>query len=318
MSLSYAQVDSPQLKINIFSVSNGVGLERDRKILATALKELGHVVQEKEMHKSTPRDEPQAGINIYFESINEECLSTARLNWFVPNPEYYLQDISLLERIDLILCRTQQAERIFQALNKRTYFLGFTSLDRYDEGIEKNFRSFFHLAGASGTKNTSAVVELWRNNRYLPHLTVIRHGVASPFDQHNVRWFSSRLSEEDLRYLQNYHGIHVCPSIAEGYGHYIIEAMSVGAVVITTNAPPMNEFILDKRCLVSYSSVTPHALGTAYIASPFQLAKVVYQLVHLPFDELKKIGDNNRLRYLQKTQEFHENLRKLFELEGLP
>ncbi len=312
----YSAASSSQLRINVFSVSNGVGLERDRKILADALRELGHLVQERETHKSLS-EQITADVHIYFEIIDENRLSEARLNWFIPNPEYYFQGPAILDKIDLILCRTHQVERIFQDLDRPTYFLGFTSLDRYDNRIDKDFHSFLHLAGASPTKNTKAVVDLWQNNRYLPLLTVIRHNIDPPLAQHNVHWFSSRIAEEPLLYFQNYHGIHLCPSTAEGYGHYIMEAMSTGAVVITTNGAPMNEFIADDRCLVPYSSTAPQALGTAYFANANQLASVVFRLLHLPLDELKKIGTTNRKVYLRKTKEFHDNLRNLFESEAL-
>ncbi len=307
----YAQPSPSQLKINVFSVSNGVGLERDRRILADALRDLGHEVQEKETYRSGFGE--LADINIYFEIIDPNCLASARLNWFIPNPEYYLQERYLLERMDLILCRTRHAEGIFRALNRPTYFLGFTSLDRGDKGIVKDFHSFLHLAGASVTKNTDAVAQLWRNNLSLPNLVIIRHGIYPPFEQENFKWFSYKVPENELVDFQNSRGIHLCPSIAEGFGHYIMEAMSTGAVVITTNAPPMNEFITDERCHIPYFRTSPLALSTAYFTSTDQMADVIDKLTCLPIDELKKIGECNRLAYEQKTQEFHDNLRNLLE-----
>ena len=39
--------------------------------------------------------------------------------------------------------------------------------------------------------------------------------------------------------------VHICPSAREGFGHYINEARSVGAVVLTIDAAPMSEFVVD-------------------------------------------------------------------------
>ncbi len=305
-----AQTNIP-LKINVFSVSNGVGLERDRKILKKALEDLGHIVYEREVKTDQPNGNA-ADINIFFEIISPYWISSARLNWFIPNPEYYEQG-DLYKKMDLILCRTREVERIFRSLNHPTYFLGFTSISRYDNKIDKNFSTFLHLAGSSLTKNTPIVVNLWKNHVDLPNLVMIKHLGGPELSQPNVHWISSHLPEDDLTHLQNACGIHLCPSIAEGYGHYIMEAMAAGAVVITTDAPPMNEFITDRRCLIPYSSSCPRHFGTAYFVDAQHVASTIRAIQELPVDELEKIGQQNRSVYLQNTRTFHQNLKLLLE-----
>jgi glycosyltransferase involved in cell wall biosynthesis len=128
-----------------------------------------------------------------------------------------------------------------------------------------------------------------------------------------------RVPTDELRYFQNSLGIHVCPSEVEGYGHYIMEAMSAKAVVITTNAAPMNEFIKDNRCLVPYFKKFPCALGIRYFVEPEKLREVVQNISLLSEEELREIGEKNR--DLKKTEEFYVNLKNLLvqtalKLEG--
>ncbi len=313
--ISTAHVEA--LKINLFASSNGKGLEHDQKILATALRELGHEVkclghfsEFSVSHVDELDSDPYADVNIFFQGIREVWTPYAKQNWFVPNPEWFYGNTAQLELMDLILCRTKEVQRIFQDLHPKTYFLGFTSTDCYDPSIEKNFLAFFHLAGGSPSKGTKAVLKVWQRNPSFPLLIGIKHG--SPFaGSNNIHWINTRVSDDHLRYLQNVCGFHLCPSETEGFGHYIMEAMSAGAVVITTDAPPMNEFIKDPRCLVHYDRWHPLQLGMNYYVSSNHLELVVNFLKSLPREELLEIGAQNRLNYLKKTEEFKQYLSEL-------
>lgn len=296
------------LKINVISSLNGKGLEADQKILAEALEQLGCSVKKinfEELQKN------QADINIFFEKLVSEKFSWAKINWFIPNPEWYTQDIKLLNKINLILCKTHESQKIFQKLNKPTYYLGFTSLDCLQSDIKKNYSHFFHLAGESLQKGTPLVQNIWLRCHELPLLTVVKYPSDFIPKQSNLEWISCRLKVDKLRLFQNQCGVHLCPSTVEGFGHYIMEAMSTGAVVITTNAPPMNEFIQDSRCLVSYLTATTCQLGTCYYIDPIHLEDRIRAINCLPVTELEAIGTHNRKIYLKKTQEFYEKLKEL-------
>jgi hypothetical protein len=53
------------------------------------------------------------------------------------------------------------------------------------------------------------------------------------------------LSFDDIRRLQAASGVHICASEREGFGHYLNEARGAGALVISTDHPPMNEMVQD-------------------------------------------------------------------------
>jgi hypothetical protein len=303
--------EAQSLQINLFSEQNGKGLEASRQILKNELVKLGHTIYEKKFSEKKCKECPQADLNIFFERINTNWLDRAPVNWFIPNPEWYIQNLKLLNQIDLILCRTHEVERIFNDMNKKTYYLDFSSRDCLDTSIEKDFRLCLHVAGGSHYKGTQAILKAWTGREDLNPLTIlIRYSLRYP-NQPNLQWIQERLPLADLRILQNCCGIHLCPSETEGFGHYLMEAMSTGAVVITTDAPPMNEFIDDARCLVPYLRAVPCQLATSYFVDSEQLMQKVEALRDLPIEELKKIGERNRANYLLKTEEFHQNLKRL-------
>ncbi len=303
-----AEQEAFSLNIHLFSEKNGKGLEVDQKILAHFLENLGHEVSCFGLCEEVPSSFP-VDINIFFQVINLARCSHATANWFIPNPEWYYQGLEELAAIDLILCRTKEVERIFQGLNKKTYLLGFTSRDCYRPDIPKNFSAFLHVAGTSDQKGTPAILSVWSRTPSFPPLTLIKHHSSSPFpEQENVHWIHYRLEEEALRELQNQCGIHLCLSETEGFGHYLMEAMSTGAVVITTDAPPMNEFMTDRRCLVPAFRSRPQCLGINYYVHAGSLKETLHRLRKLSLEDLQAIGRENREIYLKKTEEFKQRL----------
>lgn len=299
------------LNIHIFCQPHG-GLGRDCQILKQALERF-----ECNVECFSGEDAGQAGsadINIFCESLYPQCYSKAKLNWFIPNPEWYRHDLSFLEGVDLVLCRTHEVQRIFNRLQKATYFLGFTSFDHYDSTIEKNYECCLHLAGASWQKGTFPLLHAWERHPEFGHLTIIKFPEPNRSVPDNVSWINYWLPEEQLRRLQNACGIHLCLSESEGYGHYIAEAMAAGAVVITTDAPPMNEFITDSRCLVPYSCWRIQKLGVNYYLNVADIEARLKQVFELPEEQLRQIGRGNRRRFLKMKQSFLKNLEILLSM----
>ena len=89
-----------------------------------------------------------------------------------------------------------------------------------------------------------------------------------------------------IKVYENMCGIHLCPSETEGFGHYIMEALSAGAVVVTTDAPPMNEFVTDAAAWQASNRSEPWGLATNYFVDPAKLEETVNALMQLPVSEL--------------------------------
>ena len=160
---------------------------------------------------------------------------------------------------------------------------------------------FFHLAGKSLQKSTEIVVRTWEKNPNFPHLHIIqdpskwKRRVTSK----NVTHQYDRVDDHMLKIFQNSYGVHVCPSETEGFGHYIMEALSVGATVITTGAPPMNELVTSERgILADYVRRAPQRLATNYYVSEVTLERAVRQAIAL--------SDETRARFRENGRRFYE------------
>lgn len=301
-----------KLKVNIFGEFNGKGIETDRQILKIALESLGHEVTYKSWHDRPHDEEPYVDLNIFLETLVPDWYALATLNWYIPNPEINVPGKLTLAPVDLILCRTHEVERIYKNRDKKTYYMGFASWDTYKDNVEKDFSLYLHAPGASPYKGTSGVIKSWRNKQ-LPNMIFLVQNVHPSLSQPNVQWICGKIPTNLLRVLQNHCGVHICTSESEGFGHYIMEAMAAKSVVVTTDAPPMNEFIKDKRCLVPYKGSGSSSLATMYYVNEVALESTVLNLQLLPKETLKKMGEENREAYLQRKEEFYDNFVHLLE-----
>ncbi|MEO6967958.1 MAG: glycosyltransferase [Rhodanobacteraceae bacterium] len=281
---------TPSPSVHLLGFDNGVGLSRDLRLLTTALQALGFRVDftntrkrggipgliqrvkgglgaARQARRRLRGIAPPYDLALMEEHIAPAFLDDARCRVLLPHPEWFLpRDLQWLDRIDLVLAKTHEAQRIFAARGCRSRYIGFTSEDRLDPSVPRE-RAFFHLAGSSRNKATQPLLALWRAHPEWPRLTVLQHprearrGEAAGNIDHRIAY----IDEAELRRLQNAHVFHLCPSETEGFGHYIVETMSVGAVVVTLDAPPMNEMITRERgILLPYSRTGTQHLATTY------------------------------------------------------
>jgi glycosyltransferase involved in cell wall biosynthesis len=300
------------LNINIVAYRNGVGLDQDIDILERELKKLGHNINFVHFNDETPRK--KVDINIFVEVVNEKLFQYADKNYLIPNPEWFIFSHQIIPKFDKILAKTKESARIFRAFNPNTEFLSFTCDDRFDSDISKNYKQALHLAGKSIQKNTHEVVKAWQMQPDFPLLILVKsqNPWEIPKNVANIKHYDQYLSTLEISNILNFSGVHICPSSTEGFGHYIMEAFSCGAVVITTDGPPMNEFVTDKRCLIVSSHTSPNYLAVNYHINPNDLSNVVGNLFNLSEDELKAIGKRNREFYLENDRFFKTKLAEIF------
>ena len=245
-------------------------------------------------------------LQIHFEQIHREQFRFAPRNVVLPNPEFTDPRVfAATPNLTAIACKTRHAFDLLERHHERCEFTGFTSVDCRMPGVGKDFRRFLHLAGKSDLKGTDQVVEAWSRHPEWPELTIVWSPVCTYGGPRrslnvpkNVKVIARYLSERELLTLQNESGVHICPSQTEGFGHYLNEALSTGAIVVTTDAPPMNEFVSsDWGFRVAANPAGTQFMNTLYAVQTDALEAAVETILGTSLDTLQGMSRQARDAY---------------------
>jgi hypothetical protein len=317
------------MRVRLIGKANGVGLSRDINLLAAALHAGGCQVEQlpcdrrerrrrrswltqliARMPRSRRRsDRSVCDVNIMLEHVWPQFLHQAPLNVLVPNPEWFdRRDAVMLGRFDRIWAKTAVTEEIFAAHGCRTVHIGFDSEDRLSPGVTRQAH-FLHLAGRSELKGTTRLLHQWQQHADWPLLTVIQDAAAVSTTHRvsaaNIVLETQFLDDRKLRTLQNAHRFHLCLSEAEGWGHYIVEAMSVGAVTLTCDAAPMNELVTAERgLLLATLDGGMHNLSRVALFEPAALEAAVRMCTAMPVERMDAVGGAARQWFLDNKGGF--------------
>jgi len=299
-------------KALLISRSTGVGLDRDVEILESSLRAAGLSPEVRRPRgislwaRFLPPPGPRLPL-VFVERIHPRWLSHGQPRFLVPNQERFpRRHLARLKHVDHVLCKTAHARERFAPHHPSVHHLGFTSRDLLLANPEPDYRRFLHLAGRSTLKGTEDLLALWAGRPDWPPLVLVidpRNAPAPP--PANVQQVDRRLDTRELRELQNRCGIHLCPSRSEGWGHYLVEAASCRAVVLTTDGPPMNEIITPARgVLVRCSRSEPRHLGTNYYVDRESLAGAVDSLLERSPAQLAALGAAARAWFEENDRRF--------------
>lgn len=311
------------MRFNISTkLSNGVGLQADFELLKSLLVSWGHDVTGVE-HYSNHDNVQDADINIFLELIAPDVIRKAKHNWYVSNPEWHPsgQD-DMLPKIDLILCKTQDAFNVFSLKvgKDKCVHIGFESKDLYDPVIERK-RKFLHVAGKSSYKNSESVAYAFakffsspwdkEDFRELVYVGENQNLMNAARDHKNVTYIQ-HAGDEELRRLMNECMFHIMPSKSEGWGHVIHEGLGCGAVMITTDFPPMNEFSGASLFIKSQTS-EPCCLGRNAWVGAFDVRDAINKAWKMTPAEVSQAQGKARDYFLEQRQEFRDRLKQVVD-----
>lgn len=347
-----------QRRVRIILPTGGSGLVQDAEIYQTLIPNSYTIQVDRNSPDIHPEANVEADVNLYLESVHARHSSfPAKEYWLMVNQEYFF--LRYAEVVDVLIVKTRYAEKILSeyvkklALPTRVVYLGHTSLPQSIE-TDKDWNLLVHFAGRSRQKGTRQLIRMWQRRKGFRHLNPNSRLVITCRDaclnkiieelrdvpSRDNGWFDpktgltvySRLGDEELANLRCRAGAFICPSIVEGYGHYINEGMASGAVVITSNFPPMNELVPPNRFLIppekvveSWEVMEPFGILEPFIIGKYlpnsqacfpnfeELEKLLVEYFTLPDQDKQAIGQLNYQYYLERQAEFRSRLTKFLD-----
>ena len=323
------------MKFNICTlIDNGFGLQSDYGLLRRLLEEWGHEVHGVKISgvngEVFDKDLPIADVNIFLELLSSRVVESgvAKENWFVPNQEWYhARWDSILPYVHKILCKTYEAVRVFteKAYGDRCIHVGWESKDLYDPTIPRQ-RKFLHVAGGSANKNSEAVAFAfsrfyhnkftgpWNEGKNIPLVLV-----SSNFNHCNIMMGQSnctyveRATDEQMKHLMNECIFHIMPSAAEGWGHVIHEGLGCGAVMLTTDFPPMNEYAgIDQSLLIhSQKWEIMNQVGRRAWVGAYDLKTSIDTAWGFSLQHIEEIQRSARRAFLEQRESFRQAFKRL-------
>ena len=288
--------------VNLISRDNGIGLSTDMDLLETMLTGAGYDVHRVPWQSTQMR---RCDVGIFLELFNPRLVRYARHTVGVFNLEWFdARWRSHLPTLTQLWAKSSDAHATYERLRLRSHQTGFLSRDLYSPDVERT-PSCLHLKGHSGLKNTQAVLDAWAANPDLPPLTIIaQQPIPHPPPGVTVL---GHLPFADVVTHLNRHQIHVCPSRAEGWGHYITEGLSTGAAVITTNAAPMNEHVhSDWGWLLPSTGQRKRSLATEHDVDPDHIATAVREAAEMTPDERLDVAKRARESVATRNEQFRQ------------
>lgn len=152
---------------------------------------------------------------------------------------------------DFLICNTKRHYSVFKEHPQAFYVPWGTDIKLFQPHENENkVITFFHSAGFSNRKGTTFVIdafikgELYKKSKLIIH---IQKDFEKSFGydikklkKYNIKVIEKTVTAPGLYYLGD---VYVYPTMLDGLGLTMYEALACGLPVIATNHPPMNEVI---------------------------------------------------------------------------
>lgn len=169
--------------------------------------------------------------------------------------DYYTEDtVKEFWLYDFLICNTKRHYFVFKNHPQCFYVPWGTDVDLYKPVDNQNKQlTFFHSSGMSNRKGTNSVIQafiegnIYKKSKLIIHTQQSLQAFIEYEDEYlkkyNIDIIQETVPAPGLYYLAD---VFVYPTMLDGLGLTMYEALASGLPVITTNHPPMNEVINNK------------------------------------------------------------------------
>ncbi len=255
-------------------------------------------------------------VTIYLEKIFYEKLFLHRYHVLVPNQEWFNpKHFELLNYIDNVWVKTLLAKSIFQEFKLNVSYIGFCSQVEIPAVASKTNGYFFSRVGVSRFRGADVLVDTWRNHPEWPLLKIVIDPSCRPENPPvNVEYLDTFSNYKDYVTCASAALFHVYPTEVEGFGHSIVEAMGYGAIVLVTDAPPMNEIAnADCALLIAANYSGQKLFSPRFSVNPLTLAHTVNAALQLSSVQIQQLSDNALRRPSELKDSFYSKLEQVIK-----
>jgi hypothetical protein len=275
----------------------------------------------------------EADANIFIEVINPSLFAYARKNIWIPNIEWtYRNWEPYMGMIDEIWAKTREAEDVFRQLTKTTIRnIRWTSMDKgWDTTMKKNYHKAFVPVGKNIYRHPRPILQAYmrikENNPTLYEKLPILHVVYSPEHmqvtvpesiQDKVTVKAEVMKDTEYDELLKECGVCICTSLAEGFGHAVNEAMSVGCnLILSPIRPFVDDLVGEVQIGVEYceklnSQEQTDCIGTLVDVSIQSICDALERYVNTSFKEKRTSSEVIRQVYETRHKTWVTNMKEL-------
>lgn len=310
------------MRVNIIgNHKKNTGVSQDVHILHGII---SHVFGEETQIRHVPHYYPQcqqAEVNFFIEVINPSLFAYAAKNIWIPNPEWtYKTWLPYGRMVDEIWVKTHEAYKLFSDWNVTTLkYIGWTSIDKVMPQT-KNYGKAMVPSGKNVWRNPRPIIQVYmaiqRQNpalfAKLPELHIVHSPEAIPLPPlpeqvvGKIILHSEVMAEKEYDELLQECGLCLCMSAAEGFGHAVNEAMSVGSVLMVSPIDPFLEIAPRNSLWVSELKTTSHpqCLGTLMDVDLRSMMETLQMYVDM--------SHHQRVQMSQEARETYESRHHIF------